>query len=135
MAFTDKEKADIRRALGWPARFHQHDSRLEQAMCALEQLPDHEDQIRELLECVAACREALKCAWPRLKATEVGTIKMKTLHEELAGLRWEGRRLVGEISSILGVPRGSDAFGGGGHRSRGFGGFGDYWDGGRFTLL
>ncbi len=134
MAFTDAEKTDIRAALGWPARFHQHDSRLEHAMIALDSLPDHETQIRNLLVCVADVKLALKDSWKRLKATKVGTIELSTLKEEMAGLRWEGRRFTGEISSILGVPVWYDIFGSGRGRDRGFGGFG-YWDGGNFNLL
>ncbi len=132
--FTDTEKADIRRALGWPARFHQHDSRLEHALVALDSLTEHQTQIRELLESVADCRTALTDSWKLLKASKVDNIEMKTLNEHIVGLRWEGRRLVGEISSIMGVPVWGDSFGGGGYRSRGFSGFG-YWDGGSFNLL
>jgi len=134
MAFTDTEKADIRRALGWPARFHQHDSRLEHSMLALDSLPAHEDQVREILVCVADIRVRLKDSLKRLKANKVGSIEMKTLTEEMAGLRWEGRRLTGELSSIMGVPRWHDTFGSSSFRGRGFGGF-DYWDGGSFNLL
>lgn len=134
MSFTATEKADIRRALGWPARFHQHDSRLEHAMLALSTLPEHETQVRELLVCVADCRTALKDSWKLLKASKVDNIEMKTLNEHIVGLRWEGRRLTGELSAIMGCPRQTDIFGSGSFRSSGFGGF-DYWDGGSFNLL
>ena len=135
MSFTATEKADIRRALGWPARFHQHDSRLEHAMLALDTLPEHEVQVRELLTCIADCRTELKGSWKYLKATKVDNIQMKTLSEHIVGLRWEGRRLTSELSAIMGVPRQTDIFGSSSFRSRGFGGFGDYWDGGSFNLL
>jgi len=134
VAFTETEKADIRRALGWPARFHQHDSRLEHAMLAMATLPDHETQVRELLVCVADCRTALKDSWKYLKASKVDSIQMNTLGEHIVGLRFEGRRLTGELSAILGVPRQTDIFGSGSFRSRGFGGFG-YWDGANISNL
>lgn len=118
MALTATQKAEVRRSLGWPARFFQYDTRLEQAMSAIETQPEHEAQVIEILASVVDVKEKLLDAHKRLKASKVGSIELDTLREETMGLRMEGRRFTGELSAILGVPRKHDIF-----SSGSFGGF------------
>ena len=101
MALTDQQKADVRNALGWSARFHQFDSRLEQAMSALATEPEHEQQVIDLLADVASMKTKLTDSHNRLKASKVGSIDLNPM--EVQWLRKEGARFCNEIASILGV--------------------------------
>lgn len=108
-ALTGAQKADIRLYVGWSARFHQEDSRLEHALLALDGDADAQAQVLAL---VAACKTIdtdLTAAHARLKASEVGSIKLNA--SELLARRSEGRRLVGRICTILDVERKHDVFG------------------------
>lgn len=111
MALTDAQRAEVRLVLGWPARFHQTNTRLEMAMDALTTEPEHEAQVIALLASVADIDTKLLAAHKRLKAVQVGTITMSPLRTEIAGLRMEGRRFVGRLASIVGVPVMNDYFG------------------------
>ena len=115
MALTDAQKADTRAALGWSARFHQFDSRLEQAMSALATEPDHESQVITLLASVADIETKLVAAHSRLKASKVGSIDLNPM--EIQMLRKEGKRFVGKIASILGVETRRDIFSSGPERT------------------
>jgi hypothetical protein len=108
VALTDAQKADTRAALGWSARFHQFDSRLEQAMSALDTEPDHEAQVIALIASVADIETKLLASHSRLKASTVGSIKLNP--NEIPMLRKEGKRFVGQIASILGVETRRDIF-------------------------
>lgn len=120
MALTDTEKAACRLYLGWSARFHQHDSRLEMALIAVGDLPEHQAQITNLitgsppglLACLQDIDSKLRGAHGRLKASEVGSIKLNAA--ELQQLRSEGRRFVGRLAAILGVEKQADVFASGG---------------------
>lgn len=111
MALTATQRADVRLTLGWPAQFHQTNSRLEQAMNALDTEPEHEAQVIALLASVVDIDTKLVDAHKRLKAVKVGSINLDTLRSEIAGLRMEGRRFVARLASILGVPTQNDYFG------------------------
>lgn len=116
MALTSTQKAEVRYYAGWSARFHQFDSQLEQAMLALATEPESELLITQGLTAsppglIAALKdvdEKLAAAHARLKADEVGTIKLN--RAEVQQLRAEGRRFVGRLCSILGVDRGVDVY-------------------------
>ena len=110
MALTATQRADVRTALGWSARFHQTDSRLEQAMNALAAEPESETQVIALLAEVVDIKTKLKTAHSRLKAVKVGSINLDGLRTEIVGLRMEGQRHTGEIAAILGVERRHDIF-------------------------
>ena len=117
MALTAVQRADVRAALGWSARFHQFDSRLEQAMNALATEPEAEAQVIALLAEVTDIETKLKAAHSRLKATKVGSINLDGLRTEQAGLRAEGRRHTGKLAAILGVERRHDIFSSSGPRT------------------
>lgn len=128
-SWTTTEKARLRLYLGWSARFHQFDSRLEQAFSAIESEPD--DATRDLIVAVMTSLDDVRTrivdAYSRLKARVVGSITLPGA-EEIAMLRSEGRRLVGQIAATLGVAVRHDIFKGAGPRS--FAGFDGPYDGG-----
>lgn len=113
MALTDEQKADIRYYLGWPERFHQTDSRLEQAMSAVAAQPEGEAL---LIAGIASCQDIdtkLVDAHGRLKALKVGSINLPG-GQEIEKLRDEGRRFAGRMANTLGVEVRYDVFGGSG---------------------
>lgn len=110
--FTSAQRAGIRSWLGWSARFHQFDSRLEQAMAAVDSEPDDatHDLVVGWLADLAATETAIRSAWQRIKAVQVGSITLPGAGE-VAVLRSEGRRVVGKLASTLGVEVRQDVFG------------------------
>ena len=115
MAFTEAQRVKIRLYLGWSARFHQFDSRLEQAMNAVDTLADTETEVEAILADLATIETELADAHGRLKAMKVGSIDLPG-HKEIQALRSEGRRHVGRLAATLGVEVRHDAFGAGRYR-------------------
>ncbi len=111
MALTDTQKAEIRDFLGWPARFHDRDDRLENAFTALADLPDDETRIIALLNKAKDIETRITDALGRIKASAVGSITLN--QAEILQLKSEGRRAVNRIAAILYVPVKANAFGGG----------------------
>jgi hypothetical protein len=117
MALTETQRAAVRLYLGWSARFHQFDSRLEQALDAVGSLPESAALITAsisstppgLLALLADLESRIRGAYGRLKAGKVGSIELNA--GEIGQLRSEGRRLVGQLATLLGVEVGSDPFG------------------------
>lgn len=117
MALTAAEKSKIRLFLGWSERFHQTDSRLEQALLAVDADATGEtyNRINTLLQSIADIETRITDAYSRLKAIKVGSIELPGMME-LGALRSEGRRFVGRLAALLGVAVRHDAFAaGGGH--------------------
>lgn len=116
MALTETHRAAVRLYLGWSARFHQYDSRLEQAMDTINGLPESAALITNaiggtppgLLALLADLESRIRGAYGRLKAGKVGSIELNA--GEVSQLRSEGRRVVGQLATLLGVEIGSDAF-------------------------
>lgn len=110
MALSATNKADIRFFLGWSARFHQSDSRLEMAMSAMDN--DPEGSVLVLAE-VEKCKDIdakLLDAHGRLKALKVGSIDLPG-NREIETLEEQGRLSVGRIAQSLGVEVRHDVFG------------------------
>jgi hypothetical protein len=117
------QKARVRFYLGWSARFHQFDSRLEQAMSSLEassiEDPDTLGQITNLLTSdppgllaqLADVDARMAPAYVRLKAKKIASIELPE-DGEIAMLRSEGRRYVGRLAALLGVEVRQDVFSG-----------------------
>lgn len=122
--FTTNDRARIRWYLGWSARFHQFDSRLEQAMNAVDDEPT-DDTHTLILNTLSAMDTLMNTTIPdaynRLKALKVGDIDLPS-HGEIMMLRSEGRRLGGQIAACLGVETRHDVWSGVGNKS--FAGFG-----------
>lgn len=117
---TEAQKAKVRHYLGWAARFHQTDTRLEMAMSAVELLPDEEAFITNALNAsppgyLAALDDIsakLAASHARFKAEQVGSIKLN--RSEYKMLRSEGRRIAGQLAAKLGVEVRHDVFSGAG---------------------
>lgn len=118
VVFTDAQRASIRWYLGWSARFHQSDSGLEQAMSAIDQETDGATNplIVAQLTALDGIRDAIAAAYTRLKALEVGSIKLSG-PGEIGMLRSEGRRLSGALAATLDVPTRHDVWSGMGNKS------------------
>ena len=116
MALSETQKATVRLYCGWQARFLDIESRLEEAMRSLATQPESEALITNalnvsppgILAILADLDTKIRAAYARLQASAVGSITLNPA--EVAVLRMEGRRYVGRLCSILGIPRGEDVF-------------------------
>ena len=108
MALTGAQKAQCRKALGWPFGFNDRSSLLEQSFSGLETKPDEELLLTDtlvnggILASLTDIEQKLVLAHKRLKADAVGSIKLN--RAEIDGLRREGSRFVATLSRLLGVP-------------------------------
>lgn len=103
MAFTATEKTRIRMLLGWGARFWQLETRLENAMDAVEQtLPDEQAKIQAILVQLTDIDTKITDALGTVGVTGVSSIHLDS-DQGLSHLRAEGRRLVEAIGTILQV--------------------------------
>lgn len=129
--FTTVQRAKVRWYLGWSSRFFQSDSRLEQAMNAVDN--ETEDATRDLIIANLTALDDLNTrivdAYGRLKALKVGSIDLPS-HGEIGMLRSEGRRLGGQIAATLGVETRHDVWSGSGNKS--FAGPGGLYEGNTF---
>lgn len=110
MALTTQQRADVRNSLGWSAQFAQTDNALENAFDGLSAQPEHETQVVALLADIVLIKAQLVAARGRLLGTKVGSIELDAFKHEMAALRWEGKRITGEMASIMGVERRHDIF-------------------------
>lgn len=111
MALTATERVKIRFYLGWSARFHQFDSRLEQALNAVDMDSDTETFVRDdLIAALDDIRTKLTDAHGRLKAMKVGSINLPG-NQEVMTLRQEGQRHASSLASTLGVEIRHNVFG------------------------
>lgn len=113
MALTGAQRAQVRMYLGWSARFHSTDSRLEQAMDALAGTPEDESLIVAELGRLTAIDTEISDTSTTGKVTSLGKIELRAAYR-LSVLRARGRQAAARIASILGVRILSDAFSGGG---------------------
>jgi len=110
VALSETQRVSIRFYLGWSARFHQFDSRLEQAMNAIDTLPETQTKIEAVLTDLDDISTKLRESYTRLKALKVGSINLPGTNE-VGMLRSEGRRYVGQLAATLGVEVRQDVFG------------------------
>lgn len=104
MPFTATEKTRIRMLLGWGARFWQLETRLENAMDAVEQnLPEETTKIQSILTALTAIDVQITDALGTVGVTGVSSIKLDS-DQGLSHLRNEGKRQVEAIATILQVP-------------------------------
>lgn len=99
--------------LGWAARFHQTDSRLEQAMNSLATTTDDEALVVAQLAVLTNIDTQIAVTDQTVKATQLGAIQLRAAYQ-LSVLRARGRQSCGRIAAILGVQIRSDAYSGGG---------------------
>lgn len=109
---TSAERATIRFYCGWSARFRQTDSRLEQALNALDSGDDDTIAIvRTLLTKLTQVDADIETARPLLQAAKVGSIELQAV-TQIGALRSEGRRYVGRLCALLGVEARQDVYSG-----------------------
>lgn len=114
MPFTSTEKSRIRMLLGWGARFWQLETRLENAMEAVEQtLPDETTRIQTILTQLTDIDTKITDALGTVGVTGVSAIHLDS-DQGIGHLRSEGRRLVEAIAIILQVPIKKNYYSGGG---------------------
>jgi hypothetical protein len=101
MALSETEKFQIRWRLGWSERFFQTDSRLDQALSAIDTRPDAEAQLQVHLASLIQFDTEITQARGRLKANQVGSIQLN--RAELYELRQEAQRECNAIAQLLGV--------------------------------
>lgn len=102
MAFTGAQRAQIRLFLGWPARYFQEESALEQSMNGVENEVDTYNEIVVILARIADIDSKVTSCYTRMKALKVGGIGL-TGQLELGALRSEGMRVTSHLASILGI--------------------------------
>ena len=122
---TSAQRASIRLYLGWSARFHQTDSRLEQAMSAIDvgDVDTYNFIVNALngtppglLAQLGDIDTRLTAALVDVKARKVGSIELMG-EGEISVLRSMGREYAGRLASLLGVEVRHDVFSGHGPRS------------------
>ena len=102
MAFTEAQRVKVRMYLGWSARFWQMDSRLEQAMNAVDDKADTVSYCQGLLTSLEEVDTAITGCYTRLKALKVGAIELSG-HGEMAALRSEVAGLrVSDVNFVKG---------------------------------
>lgn len=111
MAFTPTERARIRSLAGFSARFLQFDDSLERAM---DSVGDNTDQstataIRARLTEADRIDAAIQAAEARLKAEQVGTIKLNK--SEIEQLCDRGRQNIARMCRDFGVESRGDYYG------------------------
>jgi hypothetical protein len=100
MALTDGQKAQIRLYLGYPDVNRSMRPALEGAMLALS--ADAELLIEDLLTRLDSLQTTLEGAWAFQSVKRAEEVTLSGF-DGLVALRSEGKRLVNQISSILGV--------------------------------
>jgi len=110
--FLAVERTRIRMLLGWGARFWQLETRLENAMDAVEQtLPTETQLIQDTLTALTAIDAKITDALGTVGVFKVDTIGLDS-DQGISHLRSEGRRLVESIATILQVPIKRNYYGG-----------------------
>lgn len=102
MAFTESQRVEIRRYLGYQALFRQTDSMLERSMNAVDTYAETETSVEARLAELAALEANVTACYSRLKALKVGAIELPG-HGELSGLLSEGRRITKALAVVFGV--------------------------------
>lgn len=113
MALSGAQRAKVRKYLGWSARFHSTDDRLEQAMNAVANLPDDEAEIVAELARLEDIDAQITATNTTAKVVTLGSIETRAAYQ-LSVLCRRGRQAAGRIAAILGVAIRHDAFSGGG---------------------
>lgn len=124
MAFTDAQKAQIRRYLGYPDVYRQANPRLESALNLVGDRPDSKALIEADLAALMTLETKLTAAQAYGGLKRVDDIEFYPNAAQTKSLRDEGRRVVGRISITMGVAPAADVFGAGGYA-------GDSWMGPR----
>lgn len=120
MAFSETELTAIRSFLGWPDRYLETDSALQQGLAAIQVRPETEDAIRDLLANAEAVWARIlgdggdePGIFVRLQAMKVGSMELDGA-SELDRLRSIGRQVTGRMAALIGVEVRHDVWAGAG---------------------
>ena len=120
MAFSDAQKTQIRRYLGYPDVYRQANTRLESAIEVVGSRPDTQTLIESDLAALVAIEAKLSGA----VLSSAGVRKVDEIeffqNGSLDITRKEGRRICGRMSVTFGVPLASDVFGTSGYGGDGW---------------
>ncbi len=119
MAFTETERVQIRRWLGFPAIFQQADPILESAITAVQSTadggarPDNSTElaIRGYLTELGTLETKWKDLYDQMQAFKLNNLTVDPLRG-LAGIRQLGRQYVGHIADALSTKPRRDVFSG-----------------------
>jgi hypothetical protein len=100
VAFTDAQKAAIRRYLGYPDVFRFQHHVLEGTFTSVS--PEAQDIAVGILDQLATLETSLQSAWSRQKVLKADTVVLAGA-DEIRALRAEGQRLAGDLSCLFGV--------------------------------
>ena len=114
MAFTDVEKAQIRRYLGYPDIYRDHTPWLESAMDVVGARTEVAAMVSADLVSLAIVETSLTSTLSSGGLKRIDDIEFYE-GSQVASISHAGRRLVGRISVTLGIPICSDVFGGDGY--------------------
>lgn len=114
MAFTDAQKAAIRRYLCYPDVFRFQHHTLEGAFTSMSD--EASTFVVAILDQLATIETTLQSSRSRQKVVKAGEVTLSG-GDEIRALRAEGQRLAGDISVAFGVPfyQGRKPFTQGGH--------------------
>lgn len=115
MAFTNAQKVQIYHYMGYANRYFQVYSSLLYAIGVIENDADASTFVLNTITSLQAIDTSIVDAYRRIKADQVGEIKLPA-YKEIAILRSEGRRLVNSLELILGVNKLGDVYGIGNRR-------------------
>lgn len=109
MAFTDAQKATIRKYLGWSPRYAQVPEQLEHenAMNSIAAFPEQQTLCEAAIVKLDAHDALMDDVISRQAADAVGTIKLRG-NDEWSNWRGVGRMLSGRLASLLGASIGFD---------------------------
>ena len=110
MALSAANKAKVRRYLGYPDVNRRNFYELEGALVAVS--AEAESIVTGLLTSLDTAHAALESAWSRQKVIRAEDVTLAG-GDELRALRAEGRRLSGELASVLDVQILRNVWGGG----------------------
>ena len=120
MAFSDAQKTQIRRYLGYPDVYRQANTRLESAIDVVGSPHDTQPRTETDLAALAAIETKLSGS----VLSSAGVRKVDEIEFFQNGIlditRKEGRRICGRLSVTFGVPLASDVFGTSGYGGDGW---------------
>lgn len=103
MALSDQQRAQVRKYLGWEARFHQVTPELEQALDVLGSLPGDEAEVLAELGKCQAVDAAMDKVLVTSMAISTGGVETRAAYQ-LQVLRSKGTGHAARIANMLGVP-------------------------------
>ena len=133
MAFTEAQKVQIRKYLGYPDLFRSANTRLESAIEVVGGRPETQAEVESILAKLAALQERIDGQLATAGIKQVDEIEFFE-NASLLGLLSHGRMLCGNLSTLFGIPIASDPFGSGGYAGDWFMGAAFRYGGGLMSM-